>query len=1297
MRRKGLLVLSAALILIGTVTACALNFGKIKGMITGDDLSGDGEIIAYEYGTMEEYLAPAAGSPASLSSVTQHLVTVSADPSYGGSVTPSTYVVEGSTLTLNATANQGYAFKEWQDAAGATVSTSASFVTPPVKSDNIKYKAVFTPASYVVQTPLAAYGDTSIEPVSSSCEGGYATGGGTVLQTSGLVTLSAVCTDNTKYDFAGWYYWDAPTQQGLPLGGAVSPVYMKPTITIGDGGDYDLAKVNGRKIYARFIRNANNIDVLVSATLIPSMGNIDITSTASSTNPTISETGNSSVSVIVRKDTSHKPQSYVQWFFNLGTEAKPGSTEGGTQDQYVFRELIVEYDYNDSGSVKVARESKLYSNPPTIGARGSWKLDLTDKVPLTFLNVYVIYRPVSNANTEETHSLTTAAYPHDYGVTSGDMSSTQTFTGNVKATPNDGYLFDHWEWVVREWDTINSTDMSIKKTSTDNPLSIPVSGKVTCIAYFKKATYNVSISSIKPDAGGIVVSGLGPHAYGTDADVLITPFEGYEFVSCSYTTKDGITHTHDSSSFTIPDIKEDIWLNVEFKQTKFTVSAKPEPLGNESGSFNKVKISTGSTSVETTDTATTAEIPFTSEASVTLTATPNIAAGYKFDKWVGTDGATSTDNPYTPPSVTKDVTYIARFVKDKYTISVAEDPAGTGKAYVYDPSASGGEASNRLTTLEVTVGGQAKIAIDQQYKDDFLYWTTSTGTRLYESEITINDIRADESFTAHFKAPIELTVGHSPDGAAEVRMRKSDGSTIVDWSAGGSGKINTGDDIILEARSTNDDEYRFIKWQDGNGMTYTENPVKIVNVTATDTFTAIYESSKCKVSVNASPTDGGTAWVKGKSADFVQGFDEVDKGGSVTLRAVAESGHTFRYWEDGAGNRYTDPNVTIPSIGADTVFTAYFGQGEVNITVDVAPSEAGMVELNDNGYVSSSHTYQITGGSYITLSAQSNDNSKYKFNRWEDSKGNFYNDNPLTLIDVTADEKFTAIFTGTDKEEGITVKASPAAGGRVTKTKNDDDSITIKAQANKGYSYNGWYLNDKKLTESSTYKISSPHDGDVYVARFSRNKGYDAKSDITKEHFANVTRIFEAPNYTVTRETIQQMARTTVSADRARIGDPAPGSKDYGAYGSLKSYYEEKYSKEDDRSALLIDEMLVTTHSESVSCVTVEDASAEEKAAQFVLGKFGDRYKFRILTIKKIAATEEFISSPHTYLLKDTGASFQDNVFILYGSDNGRNSNSGITGYDWVTCVADEAGTLRFTVPRFESGDTFIVVLTWPE
>lgn len=1610
MRRRGLLTVSAALVLIVAVTACAMRFINKEKEDTGQS---EDTVASYVYGTMDRYLA-APSVPATAGSYTQHLVTVTSSPASGGKVTPGTYVVDGSELTLTAAANEGYMFTGWStDSGSSIVSTSAKYVTAPVSAD-VTYTAVFKRVSCTVIPYAAVESDT---PVASSCLGGYVTGGGMVSETVTTV-VSAVANDG--YSFQKWKYIKPDGTEG-------ESAEASPSVGLeGSGAQIEISSSDST-IYAVFIRTAPSdaSNVVITASIVPSMGHIK----EGGSGDMPSESGSSTTVFMSKRDSIDPP--YLNWYVPVGDTSKHGSTE--TTPEYSYREIIIEYDVLDNGK-KAVRRISVGQNDDGKGDASKYDYDngsgrgyiclqqyLYGLNVNSFVNVYVIYKAY-DASFERTYSLTTAASPEGYGSTSGDMSNSSSFTGNANATPKEGYAFDHWEWVEENGNL---------RQSTDNPLSVSVTGQITCIAYFTQATCRVDVASVTPAAGGIVSKGIGSYKYNSDAAVEISANEGYEFESCSYTTKDGITHSFDSSVFTIPKIKEDIFLNVQLKQTKFLVSAKPEPLGNEEGSFNKVKISNGSTDNETDATNTTVEMPLASSGSVTLTATANTAAGYKFDKWVGTDGSTSTSNPFNPAGIQDDVTYTARFVKDKYVISVYAEPETNGSAYVYDASST--SASNRLTRLEVEIGQSARIEAKENDGYEFLYWTTSSGTRLYEKTVTLTDIKSDETFTAHFSTELQVVVGHTPDGAAEVKL-DVEGGAAGSFAPDGTYTIKYGDSVVLTAKATDETKYRFVRWQDGSGFNYTENPVKIVNVTSPDTFVAVYEPIKCTISVNEDPVDGGKAYVKGEgSSEYKRGSDEVETGkgvqlkaepsdgysflywtsstgtrytdnelsisnvgnnetftahfgkqtatlniyttpdgagevqlsgvtrggsgaatvrdgklegqqvdggtnatltafsrdenkyrftrwvdskgnsystnplelvnivadetytavfssatdvnsitvkasppeggtvskyvgedGSTTIKAEANDGYSFLYWmtssgtkltasetavsnvgwdevytayfgktkvtvnaaispsdagtvkaagtengasktdtgasisgftvdggtnvtltafavdenkykfvkwEDSRGNSYstnplelvdveadetytavysstgdvneitvkasppeggqvskvingdgtttinamanagfsfmywlsssgtkmTEAQVTLSNVGWNEVFTAYFSKENVRVTIDVSPSDSGMVELNDNGYVSSETTYDIEGGSNITLRAQSNDSTRFKFDRWEDSRGNFYSDNPLTVVDITADEKFTAVFTPIDEEVGFSVKASPPSGGRLSMTKNSDGTFTIKAQPNSGYIYKGWYLGDKKLTDSTTYTIVNVKDGDVYIARFEIIKGYDARTDISRERFANVTRIFTAPYYTVTRATMEIMASSQVALDRQLEGNPAPGSREYGAYSTVREMNAKKYDKSHDRSALLIDEVLVTTHGDIVSVITIEDPSAEEKSAQFTQQKFGDRYKYEILTIKQITATEEFARTLHTYLLKDTGVKFQDNVYILFGSENGRNSNSGIKGFDWVTCVADEAGTLRFTIPSFVSGDEFIVVRVWPE
>ncbi len=145
--------------------------------------------------------------------------------------------------------------------------------------------------------------------------------------------------------------------------------------------------------------------------------------------------------------------------------------------------------------------------------------------------------------------------------------------------------------------------------------------------------------------------------------------------------------------------------------------------------------------------------------------------------------------------------------------------------------------------------------------------------------------------------------------------------------------------------------------------------------------------------------------------------------------------------------------------------------------------------------------FDISGVSNIILSAQPTDSTKYKFEKWVDSRGNFYNGNPLSIANIVEDESFTAVFVAVEQQIGISVEAQPSSGGRVTKIANDDGTFRLRAQVNDGFTYKGWYKDGVKLTDSDNYIVTDVHDGDLYEASFEPIPGYGQRTDITDQAY----------------------------------------------------------------------------------------------------------------------------------------------------------------------------------------------------
>ena len=114
--------------------------------------------------------------------------TITALADDGGTVTGGGTIVESSSITLTAAANDGYTFAGWYD-GGTKVCDTAEFTVENVTEDKT-YTAKF--AKNAVSYTITALAD----------DGGTVSGGGTVAEGESI-TLTA--TANDGYTFAGWY------------------------------------------------------------------------------------------------------------------------------------------------------------------------------------------------------------------------------------------------------------------------------------------------------------------------------------------------------------------------------------------------------------------------------------------------------------------------------------------------------------------------------------------------------------------------------------------------------------------------------------------------------------------------------------------------------------------------------------------------------------------------------------------------------------------------------------------------------------------------------------------------------------------------------------------------------------------------------------------------------------------------------------------------------------------------------------------------------------------------------------
>ena len=267
-------------------------------------------------------------------------------------------------------------------------------------------------------------------------------------------------------------------------------------------------------------------------------------------------------------------------------------------------------------------------------------------------------------------------------------------------------------------------------------------------------------------------------------------------------------------------------------------------------------------------------------SNVIITAVPN--PGYTFTSW--DDGNQSNPRAIT---VNSDMTYIAYFGQESYTITVNADPSAGGTV-----TGGGNYAYGEVATLRAMPNSGYVFA----------GWSDGSSENPYQVTVTGN-----ATYTAIFSAVgttyYNVTTFVSPTNAGAVT---------------GAGTYQEGSSVTLEAIPNQG--YTFSEWNDG----VTDNP-RTVTVNNNLSFTAYFVTEQYTIATNAAPTGSGT----------VTGGGVYHYGETVVLTAVPNVNYTFMQWSDGNVN-----NPRTETVTGDATYTAvFFTQGGQTYTLTVASSD----------------------------------------------------------------------------------------------------------------------------------------------------------------------------------------------------------------------------------------------------------------------------------------------------------------------------------------------------------------------
>lgn len=455
------------------------------------------------------------------------------------------------------------------------------------------------------------------------------------------------------------------------------------------------------------------------------------------------------------------------------------------------------------------------------------------------------------------------------------------------------------------------------------------------------------------------------------------------------------------------------------------------------------------------------------------------------------------------------------------------------------------------------------------------------------------------------------------------------------------------------------------------------------------------------VNVVNDPPSGGTSTIQEQNTSGanvgspVSGQASINSGNTAVITATPAAGYKFDCFVtqdgtrvSGVPNSTSDPRwytLTIENVSQDMTITAqYKSISDVNVTIQPSPEKGGKVKYNSEEAVSSRKTYTYKPYDEPSFTLVAIPATGYKFLNWEDSVGNVFNSKEIGISGLSEDRTYTAIFASESSDEdakGLRVVAEPASGGHVRKKAATAGKVDITAYPNRGWNFVGW-KKDGGTIFSKSKKATVADESVTYVGVFEKDENYRATTDIVDEHFYNDKRSFTEPNYTVTRQTMENLAAVSVSYDKLRNANDLPGLHSYGAVASVRDYFDRKLSASD---IVLAEGILTTTKGEVIPLEKIKDIDALMNSAKSIsLDKFGERYDSEIVAAIYTEPPEEFDGLVRTYLWKETGAQKGDNIYVMY-RDKG-------LSYQEMAAVVDDDGTVRFTLEDALVGTEFVLV-----
>ena len=1027
--------------------------------------------------------------------------TITPDRREGGTVSGGGPVLDGESVTLTATAYEGYTFDGWYDGDTKVCETEV-FVIENVAEDKT-YMAEFINDT-VYYTITAEVGTEG---------GGTVSGGGEVAE-GDSITLTAAANDG--YTFAGWY--DGETKVCETAEFTVENVTANKTYTA-----KFTAKVS--RLFNTAYMDGDTLLSKIKTDKVTTVSYEDITAVH------FVDLADYDLTNVAYADYSADGDGSVKAWIDNGTElyiGGYGKIIAGESLAHAFRfgkkiESITGFDRLDTSNVTDMKCMFVYCGYEA----KSFDLDLGDNFDtsnVTTMASMFDYCGVKNkldlGDKFDTSKVTDMSYmfgecganASNFTLDFGDKFDTSNVTnmmGMFYRCGRNNYRFNTLD--LSKFTVGASTDLrgfasdifvttfifgegwtnaTFPKTgvfyNSGKPLDTTVIGATENLINYDWAEDNraanglkdgIYIITAKAGSGG-TVAGSGEVAKGGSVTLTATADKGYTF-DCWY---DNNTKVCDTEEFTVENVTGSKIYKAQFTRIYYTITAE---VGTEGGGTvsGGGKVASGN--------------------SVTLTAAAN--DGYTFDGWYDGETKVCDTAKFVVSDVTENKTYTAKFKKNitYYTITAEVGTEGGGTVSGGGEVAGGDSvtltaAANDGYTFDGWYDGETKVCdtaeftvenvmVDKTYTAKFTERVSRLFSITKESNALLNKIKNDnittvarEEITAvHFVdlADYDLTnvaySDYSADGDGSVKAWM-DGTELY---IGGYGKIIAGESLACA----------FIFGEQINSITGLDmlDTSKVTDMNAMF-YCCGKESSSFELDLGknfdtSNVTDMrsmfGTCGYSSQKFTLDLG-DKFDTSKVTKMMGMFyECGAHAPYFTLDLGNKFYTPNVT----DMRWMFAQCGQKSSIFKTLDLS-------------------TFTVGASTDLKLFAKDIPVTKFIFGEgWTNAalpEKAFYNSgNPLDTTVVGATENLISYDWAEDNravnglKDGIyiiTAKAGTggtvSGGGEVASGSN----VTLTATADDGYTFDSWYDGNKKVCETAEFALENVTRSKIYNAQFER-------------------------------------------------------------------------------------------------------------------------------------------------------------------------------------------------------------------